>query len=103
MLKDEISKSLLSQLGYLLSRSSFEAFKKKIDYAEYGGAPLLGVDGVCMICHGGSNVKAIKNAIRFAHEYALKGVNQRVAEKLAENVAEFRLIREQAHERTISS
>jgi glycerol-3-phosphate acyltransferase PlsX len=84
MLKEEIKKSLLCQVGYLLTRSAFQRFKKKIDYAEYGGAPLLGIDGVCLICHGGSNVKAIKNAVRFAHEYALKGVNQRVAEKVSE-------------------
>lgn len=87
MLKDEIKASALSQLGFLLSRGAFRKFKKKVDYAEYGGAPLLGIDGVGMICHGGSNVKAIKNAIRFAHEYAAKGVTQRLAEKLAENVA----------------
>ena len=85
MLKDEIKQSFLSKIGYLLSRNAFNNFKKKVDYAEYGGAPLLGIDGVGMICHGGSNVKAIKNAIRFAYEYAQKGINQRMAEKLAEN------------------
>jgi len=85
MLKDEIKQSFLSKIGYLLSLKAFNNFKKKVDYAEYGGAPLLGIDGVGMICHGGSNAKAIKNAIRFAHEYALKRVNQRMAEKLEEN------------------
>jgi len=85
MLKEEIQQSFLSKVGYLLSRTAFKNFKKKVDYAEYGGAPLLGIDGVGMICHGGSNAKAIKNAIRFAHEYALKGVNQRMAEKLEES------------------
>ena len=85
MLREEIKQSILSKIGYLLSRKAFVNFKKKIDYSEYGGAPLLGIDGVGMICHGGSNSKAIKNAIRFAHEYALKGVNQRMAEKLQEN------------------
>ena len=82
MLKDEIKQSLLSKIGYLLARSAFNRFKKKVDYAEYGGAPLIGINGVAMICHGGSNVKAIKNAIRFAHEYASKRVNQKIAEKL---------------------
>ena len=86
MLKEEIKASLLSKIGYLLSRSAFMRFRKKVDYAEYGGAPLLGIDGVGMICHGGSNVKAIKNAIRFAHEYCSKGVNERMAEKLRENL-----------------
>ncbi len=85
MLKEEIQQSFLSKVGYLLSRKAFKNFKKKVDYAEYGGAPLLGIDGVGMICHGGSNAKAIKNAIRFAHEYAQKGVNQRMAEKLEES------------------
>ncbi len=85
MLKEEIQQSILSKVGYLLSRKAFKNFKKKVDYAEYGGAPLLGIDGVGMICHGGSNAKAIKNAIRFAHEYAQKGVTQRMAEKLEES------------------
>ncbi len=85
MLRDEIKQSFLSKVGYLLSLKAFNNFKKKVDYAEYGGAPLLGIDGVGMICHGGSNAKAIKNAIRFAHEYAQKRVNQRMAEKLEEN------------------
>ena len=85
MLKEEILKSFSSKIGYLLARKSFANFKKKIDYAEYGGAPLLGINGVCMICHGGSNVKAIKNAILFAHDYAKKGVTQKIADKLQEH------------------
>lgn len=85
MLKEEILKSFSSKIGYLLARKSFSNFKKKIDYAEYGGAPLLGINGVGMICHGGSNVKAIKNAIRFAHEYAQKGITQKIADKLQEH------------------
>jgi glycerol-3-phosphate acyltransferase PlsX len=85
MLKDEIKQSFLSKIGYLLSQKAFNNFKKKVDYSEYGGAPLLGIDGVGMICHGGSNVKAIKNAIGFAYEYAQKRINQRMAEKLEEN------------------
>jgi len=85
MLKDEFKQSVVAQFGYLLARKAFNNFKKKVDYAEYGGAPLLGINGVGMISHGGSNSKAIKNAIRFAHEYVLKGVNERMAEKLQEN------------------
>ncbi|HMN01290.1 MULTISPECIES: phosphate acyltransferase PlsX [Geobacter] len=82
MLREEIAGSLLSKLGYLFVRKAFKNFKKKVDYAEYGGAPLIGINGVAMICHGGSNVKAIKNAILFAHQYVCKGVNQRLAEKM---------------------
>jgi phosphate acyltransferase len=86
MLKTEIKKSILSIAGYLLVRSAFKRFRKKVDYSEYGGAPLLGINGVGMICHGGSSVKAIKNAIRFAHDYARKGVNQNMAEKLKDYI-----------------
>jgi glycerol-3-phosphate acyltransferase PlsX len=85
MLKREIQQGLLSKIGYLLARRAFKNFRKQVDYSEYGGAPLLGIDGVAMICHGGSSPKAIKNAIRFAHDYVLKGVNQKMAEKLQEN------------------
>jgi len=87
MLKTEILKSWVSKLGYLFVRGAFNRFKKIVDYAEYGGAPLLGINGVGMICHGGSNVKAIKNAVRFAHEYARSGVTEHVSEKLSENAA----------------
>ncbi len=87
MLKGEIVKSWISKIGYLFVRGAFNRFKKIVDYAEYGGAPLLGINGVGMICHGGSNVKAIKNAVRFAHEYARSGVTEHVAEKLSENYA----------------
>lgn len=96
MLKEEIKRSFVSQIGYLLSRTAFANFKKKVDYSEYGGAPLLGINGVGMISHGGSNAKAIKNAIRFAHEYAQKGVNERMAEKLAEHYATYMQQREPA-------
>lgn len=87
MLKAEILKSWVSKLGYFFVRSAFSRFKKIVDYAEYGGAPLLGINGVGMICHGGSTEKAIKNAIRFAHEYARSGVTEHVSEKLSENYA----------------
>jgi glycerol-3-phosphate acyltransferase PlsX len=94
MLKEEIKRSLLSKIGYLLARGAFRNFRKKVDYSEYGGAPLLGVDGVAMICHGGSSSKAIKNAIRFAHDYARKGVIQKMAEKLQENYTVYMQPRE---------
>jgi len=85
MLKKEIMGDMVAKVGYLFMRGAFNRFKKTVDYAEYGGAPLIGINGVGMICHGGSNAKAIKNAIRFAHEYATSGVTQRIAETLSEN------------------
>jgi phosphate acyltransferase len=96
MLKIELKGSFLSKLGYLLAQRAFANFKKKVDYAEYGGAPLLGINGVGMICHGGSNAKAIKNAIRFAYEDVQQGVNQKVAEKLQQNFAIYMQQREPA-------
>ncbi|MRR58801.1 MAG: phosphate acyltransferase PlsX [Deltaproteobacteria bacterium] len=95
MLKDEIKQSFLSKVGYLLARPAFKNFKKKVDYSEYGGAPLLGINGVGMICHGGSSAKAIKNAIRFAHDYARKGVNQKMAEKLQQNITISKQLRDE--------
>jgi len=94
MLKDELKGSFLSKLGYLLAKRAFASFKKKVDYAEYGGAPLLGINGVGMICHGGSSPKAIKNAIRFTYEDVQKVVNQKVVEKLQQNFAIYMQQRE---------
>lgn len=86
MLKEELKKSLLSKLGYLLARGSFKTFKKKVDYSEYGGAPLLGINGVGFISHGGSNTNAIKNAIRVASEFVKNRVNKHLLEEFEGNV-----------------
>ena len=75
MIKEEIIKSPLAKLGYLLSKTAFKRFKKKVDYSEYGGAPLLGINGVGIVSHGSSTPNAIKNAIRVAHEFASSHAN----------------------------
>jgi glycerol-3-phosphate acyltransferase PlsX len=82
MLRKEIGSRFLARIGYLLARPAFSAFKKKVDYAEYGGAPLLGIEGTGMICHGGSSPRAISNAIRMAHEYAARRVNDQLVAQL---------------------
>ena len=64
LLKREIVKSPIAILGAMLMKASLKEFKKLVDYSEYGGAPLLGVNGLVMISHGRSSPKAIKNAIR---------------------------------------
>jgi len=79
MLKQELKKSFLAKLGYLLGRPAFAAFKNRTDPAEYGGAPLLGIAGVGIICHGGSDSRALSVAIRQAGESA----NIHFEEKLA--------------------
>ncbi len=78
MLKESLQSSISGQVGYLLARRALRDFKKRLDYSEYGGAPLLGVKGVCIICHGRSNANAIKNAIRVAAQYAEARINQRI-------------------------
>jgi glycerol-3-phosphate acyltransferase PlsX len=87
LLKHSLSKTLSSKVGYVLSRKAFQEFKKRVDYSEYGGAPLLGVRGVCLIAHGGSNANAIKNAIRVAAEFAEGRVNEKIEQELAKNSA----------------
>jgi phosphate acyltransferase len=83
LLKESLSSTLSSKVGGLLSRRAFRNFKKRVDYSEYGGAPLLGVRGVCIICHGGSNPNAIKNAIRVAAEFAEGRINEKIERELA--------------------
>jgi glycerol-3-phosphate acyltransferase PlsX len=75
LLKREISKSILGKLGYLLLRPALSNFQRRIDYAEYGGAPLLGVNGACIICHGRSSPRAIKNAIKVSKDFVDRNLN----------------------------
>ncbi|HWX94667.1 MAG TPA: phosphate acyltransferase PlsX [Terriglobales bacterium] len=82
-LKDALKETITRQVGYLLSRSAFIDFKKRLDHTEYGGAPLLGVKGVCIITHGSSNANAIKNAIRVASEFAESKVNDEIEKGIA--------------------
>jgi glycerol-3-phosphate acyltransferase PlsX len=84
MLRESLEATMTRKIGYALSRSAFKEFKKRVDYAEYGGAPLLGVKGVCIICHGRSDSNAIKNAIRVAADFASSNMNQRIEEELRE-------------------
>ncbi len=81
-LKQEIKANFLATIGAVLSGSAFNELKKKMDYSERGGALLLGVDGRCIICHGSSTPKAIKNAIRVAAEFVKQDVNKHIIEEL---------------------
>jgi glycerol-3-phosphate acyltransferase PlsX len=82
-LKDTLAATISRQVGYLLSRSAFSDFKKRLDHTEYGGAPLLGVKGACFITHGSSNANAIKNAIRVAAEFVEHRINENIENELA--------------------
>jgi glycerol-3-phosphate acyltransferase PlsX len=84
ILRESLKETITRQVGYLLSRSAFSDFKKRLDHTEYGGAPLLGVKGVCFITHGSSNANAIKNALRVASEFADRKINATIEKELAE-------------------
>jgi phosphate acyltransferase len=82
-LKESLKATITRQVGALLSRSAFTDFKKRLDHTEYGGAPLLGLKGVCIITHGSSNANAMKNAVRVAAEFSERGINDSIERGLA--------------------
>jgi len=82
-LKESLKATITRQVGALLSRSAFTDFKQRLDHTEYGGAPLLGVKGACIITHGSSNANAMKNAVRVAAEFAERGINESIERGLA--------------------
>jgi len=82
-LRESLKATVTRQVGALLSRNAFTDFKKRLDHTEYGGAPLLGVKGVCFITHGSSNANAIKNAVRVAAEFAERRINDTIGKELA--------------------
>ncbi|MBI3698384.1 MAG: phosphate acyltransferase PlsX [Acidobacteria bacterium] len=82
LLQDSLTATVTRKIGYVLARTAFDDFKSRVDYSEYGGAPLLGLKGVCIICHGRSNPNAIKNAIRVAMEFAKGKVNATIESAL---------------------
>jgi glycerol-3-phosphate acyltransferase PlsX len=85
MLRNEIIKSPLAKLGYLLARPAINRFKKRVDYTEYGGAPLLGINGTGIVCHGKSNAQAIKNAILEAVKMVENNVKDKIRDDLEIN------------------
>jgi glycerol-3-phosphate acyltransferase PlsX len=82
-LRESLKSTVTSVVGAMLSQKAFKAFKKRLDYSEYGGAPLLGVRGVCIVGHGSSNERAIMNGIRVAAEFAQAEVNAGIEAALA--------------------
>jgi len=84
VLREEARRSPMYGTGLLMAKGAFRNLRKKVDYSEYGGAPLLGVAGACLVAHGRSNARAIRNAIRFAASYASSGVIGRIGAKIRE-------------------
>ncbi len=84
VLRQELERSLRARLGYLFARPAFKALARRMDYSEYGAAPLLGVHGGCFIAHGRSSAKAIRSAIRRALEFARADLAAKIRDKVAE-------------------
>lgn len=84
LLKTELGQTILTQMGAILSRTAFRSVKKRLDYSEFGGAPLLGTKQMCVICHGRSSAKAIRNAIRVAKEFYEAKLSQKIESELSE-------------------
>ena len=85
MLKRVFTSGVMPALGALLARGAFRNFARTIDYAEYGGAPLLGLQGLAIVCHGRSNARAMTNAIRMSGAFVRKETNARLAETILAN------------------
>jgi glycerol-3-phosphate acyltransferase PlsX len=83
VLRESLTRTVTAQVGALLSRRAFNDFRRRLDYREYGGAPLLGVRGVCIIGHGSSNDQAIFNGIRVAYEFSCSGANDSIEKAFA--------------------
>jgi len=82
MIKEEVKKSFISKIGAILMLPALKRFKKKADFAEYGGAPLLGTKGTCIITHGRADGKAIKNALKVASEFEKRHFNNKLKENI---------------------
>jgi glycerol-3-phosphate acyltransferase PlsX len=83
LLRQELSRTYTTRIGYLLSRRAYGHFRRRIDYSEYGGAPLVGVNGLCVVGHGRSSTKAVRNGIAMAHRFAEVGFVDRVRQEMS--------------------
>ena len=83
LLGEELQSTFSTRMGYLLSLRAFRRFRKRVDYSEYGGAPLLGVNGLCIVGHGRSSAKAVRNAVAMAHRFATFSVIRRLEHGIA--------------------
>jgi glycerol-3-phosphate acyltransferase PlsX len=83
LVRREIMKNILARIGFFLMNRNLKRIYKKLDYSEYGGAHLLGIDGVCIIGHGRSDPNAVKNAVRVAKELLTKNVKEKIQQELS--------------------
>ncbi|BFR49064.1 phosphate acyltransferase PlsX [Nitratidesulfovibrio sp. HK-II] len=85
VLKRELLSGFLPKIGTLLAKSAFRRFAQFVDYAEYGGAPLLGLQGIAFVCHGKSNAKAVRSAVKLAATFVEKKTNERLIKAISAN------------------
>ena len=87
LLGEELSSTITMRVGSLLTRRALRRFKRRVDYSEYGGAPLLGVAGVTIVGHGRSSAKAVRNAVALAYRFASRRFVERVEQEIAQAAA----------------
>src|SRR4029079_2100798 len=85
LLGEELQSTFSAQMGYLLSRRAFRRFRRRVDYSEFGGAPLLGVAGLCIVGHGRSSPKAVRNAVVMASRMAGNNIMERLKTAVSES------------------
>ena len=83
LLHEELSATFGTRVGYLLSRQAFRRFRKRLDASEYGGAPLVGLNGLCVVGHGRSSAKAVRNAVAMAARFASEGLLEKLSREIA--------------------
>ena len=83
LLRAELKQTFTTRVGFLLSKRAFRRFRRRVDYSEYGGAPLLGVSGLCIVGHGRSSPKAVRNAVAMAYRFARNGLIDSVAKGIS--------------------
>ena len=83
LLREELSRTFTTRMGYLLSRRAFRRFRKRVDDAEYGGAPLVGVAGLCLVGHGRSSANAVRSAVTLATRFVTDGFLERLSREIA--------------------
>jgi glycerol-3-phosphate acyltransferase PlsX len=86
LLKGELKRGFFGKIGTMLALSSLKRFSRLVDYAEYGGAPFLGLEGICLVCHGASNSKAIANAVNMAARFVEGNANEHLVKDIAANI-----------------
>jgi glycerol-3-phosphate acyltransferase PlsX len=82
LLREELSRTFGTRVGYLLSRQAYRRFRKRLDYSEYGGAPLVGLNGLCIVGHGRSSPKAVRNAVAMAARFVSEGLVEKLAHEI---------------------